>query len=175
MVVLLLLPASGSQEGLLLWAVLASVATGMIIAVKAGGAAEWAPPSAMAGDHRRRPAGAMAGLTPGRWHALLGSAGGGCPFTLPRLPHPVGADSGHFGRPGFDLRPNGGEQGSLAVAIFTLSLALVLQQLASAAAERAGVAVLAPMPTLVGFTAAGIVASLPCPSRTPRPGICSWP
>jgi hypothetical protein len=159
MVVLLLLPASVSHEGLLLWAVLASVATGMIIAVKAGGAAEWAPPSAMA-------AGIIAGVQLGPWLVLNLLAAG----TLFWAVRAAGARSplrayfilsariaGTLAVPALTSALMEGSQEALSGAIFTLSLVLVLQQLASAAAERAGVAVLSPMPTLVGFTAAGIV------------------
>ena len=160
MVVLMLLPVRGSQDGLLLWAVLASVATGMVIAVKAGGAAEWAPPAALA-------TGIIAGAQLGPWLDFnilaagtlfwaVRSAGTRSPLR-PRfilsariagtLAVPVLTDAVMEGNPE-----------GLAAAIFALSLALVLQQLASAAAEQAGAAVLAPLPTLVGFTAAGIAA-----------------
>jgi hypothetical protein len=157
MVVLLLLPASVSHEGLLLWTVLASVATGMIIAVKAGGAAEWAPPSAMA-------AGIIAGVQLGPW-LVLNLLAAGTLFWAVRAAarSPLRAYfilsariAGTLAAPALTAALMEESNDVLAVAIFTLSLALVLQQLASATAERAGAAVLVPVPTLVGFTAAGI-------------------
>jgi hypothetical protein len=159
LVVLMLLPAPGSQDGLLLWAVLASVATGMIIAVKAGEAAEWAPPAALA-------TGIIAGVQLGPW-LVLNLLAAGLLFWAVRA---AGARSplrsyfilsariaGTLAVPALTSALMEGSQEALSGAIFALSLALVLQQLASAAAERAGAAVLVPMPTLVGFTAAGIV------------------
>ena len=160
MVVLMLLPASGSQDGLLLWAVLASVATGMVIAVKAGGAAEWAPPAALA-------TGIIAGAQLGPWLDFNILAAGTLFWAVrsagtrsPLRPQFIlsARIAGTLAVPVLTSAVMEGNSEVLAAAIFALSLALVLQQLASAAAERAGAAVLAPMPTLVGFTAAGIAA-----------------
>lgn len=160
MVVLMLLPVPGSQDRLLLWAVLASVATGMVIAVKAGGAAEWAPAAALA-------TGIIAGAQLGQWLNFNILAAG----TLFWAVRSAGTRSpmrqqfilssriaGTLAVPVLTSAVMEGKPEVLAAAIFALSLALVLQQLASAAAERAGAALLAPMVTLVGFTAAGIAA-----------------
>ena len=160
MVVLMLLPVPGSQDGPLLWAVLASVATGMVIAVKAGGAAEWAPPAALA-------TGIIAGAQLGPWLDFNILAAGTLFWAVrsagtrsPLRPRFIlsARIAGTLAVPVLTAAVMEGNPEVLAAAIFALSLALVLQQLASAAAERAGAAVLAPMPTLVGFTAAGIAA-----------------
>lgn len=159
LVFLMLVPASASQESLQLWAVAVGVATGMILAVKAGGAAEWAPPAAMT-------TGIVAGAQLGPWLVfnILAAA------TIFWVVRSVGARSSlrpHFilaarvavtlAVPALTAAVMEGSREALVAAVFALSLALVLQQLASAAAVRAGAKALAPMPTLAGFTAAGIV------------------
>ena len=158
LVLIMQLPSSGSQDGLLLSAVLSSVATGMIVAMRAGGAAEWAPPAALA-------AGITAGVQLGPWLVLNVLAAGTFFWAVRSVRAPSALRpylilsariAGTLAVPALTFALMEGSREVLAPAILTLSLALVLQQLTSLVAERAGAAVLAPMPTLVGFTVAGI-------------------
>ena len=162
LILVMLLQAAGSREELLLSAVLASVATGMFIAAAAGGAAEWAPPAALA-------TGIVAGAYLGPWldFNILAAA---TLFWVVRAAVPrsplrpyfilAGRLAGTLAVPALTAAIMDSSDGVLAAAIFAFSLALVLQQLGSAAAERMGAMAMLPVPTLAGFTAAGPVSLL---------------
>ncbi|MBT2594475.1 hypothetical protein [Arthrobacter sp. ISL-72] len=162
LILVMLLPASGGREDLLLTSVLASVATGMIIAVAAGETAEWALPAALA-------TGLIAGSTLGPW-LVFNILAAATLFWAVRLADPRSPLRPHFilaGRlagtlavPALTAAIMDSSDGVLAAAIFAFSLALVLQQLASAAAERMGAMAMVPVPTLAGFTAAGAACLL---------------
>lgn len=172
LVFLMLARVSGGGEDLLLWAVLASIAAGMFIARKAGGAAEWAPAAALA-------TGIVAGTQLGPWLVFNLLAGTTLFWTLRSLaarsrlrPHFIFAArvAGTLSVPALTVAVMEGSQGSLAAAIFFLSLALVVQQLVSAVAERAAAVLLVPLPTLAGFTAVGAVCMVALPITDSTPG-----
>ncbi|QCO99414.1 DUF2339 domain-containing protein [Arthrobacter sp. 24S4-2] len=159
LVYIMLLPASAGPEELQLWAVLACAVTAMIIAVRSGGAAEWAPAAALV-------TGVIAGAQLGPWlvfnviaAATLFWAARSAGTRSPLRPQLILAAriAGTLAVPALTSAVMEGSGDALAAAVFALSLALVLQQLASAAAAQAEASALAPIPTLAGFTAAGIV------------------
>lgn len=161
----MLVQVPGNLEDLPLWVVLTGAAAGMYIAVKAGGAAEWAPPAALA-------TGMAAGVQLGPWlvfnllaAATLFWAVRSVASHSPLLPHFILAAriAGTLAVPVLTTALMDGSRDAPAAAFFSLSLALVVQQLASAAAERAGAAALVPVPTLVGFTAAGALCLIALP------------
>ncbi|MDV8146781.1 hypothetical protein [Arthrobacter sp. B10-11] len=158
----LLLPASGTGDELLLWAVCAGLASGMFIAVKVHGAAEWAPPAALA-------TGIVAGVQLGPWPVVTMLAGATVFWVVravtagPQVrPYHVLASrvSGTLAVPALTAAMMEGRPEALTAVIFSLWLALVVQQLVSAVAERSGAVTLMPILTLAGFSAAG-TACLP--------------
>ena len=165
LVLIMLVPASYSGDDLSLWAVLAGATTGMFIAAKVKGPAEWAPPAALATVM-------VAGVQLGPWlvfnllaAATLFWAVRSVASHSPLRAHLIFAArvAGTLAVPVLTTALMEGSRDALSAAIFSLSLALVAQQLASAAAERAGAVALVPVPTLAGFTAAGALCLVALP------------
>ncbi|MFF1382416.1 hypothetical protein ACFVWT_02515 [Arthrobacter sp. NPDC058288] len=156
---------SSSTEDLLLCAVLTGTATGMYIAVRAGGAAEWAPPAALA-------TGIVATSQLGPWLAFNLLAAATLFWAVRAMTSRSGLRryfifaarvAGTLAVPALVTAVMEGSHETLAAALFALSLSLVVQQVTSAVAERAGAAALLPVPTLAGFTAAGALCLMALP------------
>ncbi|MGZ2392029.1 hypothetical protein ACVLB3_000537 [Pseudarthrobacter sp. PvP022] len=165
LVIIMVMRVSGSTEHLLLWAVLAGTATGMYTAVRAGGAAEWAPPAALA-------TGLVATFQLGPWLAFNLLAAATLFWAVRSMPSRPGLRrhfivaarvAATFAVPALVTAVMEGSHEALAAAVFALSLSLVVQQVTSAVAERAGAAALVPVPTLAGFTAAGALCLMALP------------
>ncbi|MBT2532128.1 hypothetical protein J7E83_08300 [Arthrobacter sp. ISL-48] len=156
-----------------LWVpVLLAVITGLAVAFRLTGKAEWAPVAALA-------LAAMVGNSMGAWPLvgmlLLGSAfwayRGFLGTGVPRQQMLLGARvAATLTVPVTVAAVVGDSEGRTAAALFGLLVALVCQQLLTALLQRSGVRMMAPEVSLAGFAVASAVSLIGLPFLDTTPG-----